>query len=187
MFVDQISLYLNIKLCVMQLRNWEFRIWVHIWMPLNPILSTVLILLRGGQPLGNKTRGGSKIMSVPSLLIFNSPSLMSSKHKQPISIIKVSFITLIISFFYQSFLVPWNGWCRCHILVCSAFKFAAKDQTGRDGLPRPEDFTKALYMFDIGQNDLDAGFRKMSNRQILVDIPNIITLFANAVQVCSSR
>lgn len=56
---------------------------------------------------------------------------------------------------------------------------------GRDGLPKPEEFSKALYMFDIGQNDLDAGFRKMSHPQILADIPNIITLFANAVQVCS--
>lgn len=58
---------------------------------------------------------------------------------------------------------------------------------GRDGLPKPEDFSKALYMFDIGQNDLDAGFRKMSYQQILADIPNIITLFADAVRVCSSQ
>ncbi|XP_017242928.1 GDSL esterase/lipase At5g14450 [Daucus carota subsp. sativus] len=58
----------------------------------------------------------------------------------------------------------------------------ATEQTGRDGLPKPEEFSKALYMFDIGQNDLDAGFRKMSHPQILADIPNIITLFANAVQ-----
>lgn len=58
----------------------------------------------------------------------------------------------------------------------------AREQTGRDGLPEPEDFSKALYMFDIGQNDLDAGFRKMSNREVLADIPNIISLFADAVQ-----
>ncbi|KAL8088710.1 hypothetical protein AgCh_038480 [Apium graveolens] len=57
----------------------------------------------------------------------------------------------------------------------------AKEQAGRDGLPKPEDFSKALYMFDIGQNDLDAGFRKMSNQQILADIPDIIALFADAV------
>lgn len=50
-------------------------------------------------------------------------------------------------------------------------------------LPRVEDFSKALYTFDIGQNDLVAGFRKMSNEQFLAEIPDIINQLATAIRV----
>ena len=36
----------------------------------------------------------------------------------------------------------------------------AKSPSDRDNLLKPEDFQKALYMFDIGQNDLFVGFWK---------------------------
>ncbi|GAB4848057.1 hypothetical protein Ancab_002718 [Ancistrocladus abbreviatus] len=49
-------------------------------------------------------------------------------------------------------------------------------------LPRPEDFAKALYTFDIGQNDLSVGFRKLSDEQLLAAIPDIIAQFSAAVQ-----
>lgn len=59
---------------------------------------------------------------------------------------------------------------------------AAKEM--RD-LPRVEDYSKALYTFDIGQNDLVAGFRKMSNEQFLAEIPDIINQLATAIRVCN--
>ncbi|GMH06798.1 hypothetical protein Nepgr_008638 [Nepenthes gracilis] len=49
-------------------------------------------------------------------------------------------------------------------------------------LPNPPDFSKALYTFDIGQNDLAAGFRKMSDEQLHAAMPDIIAQFSAAVQ-----
>ncbi|GLT36648.1 hypothetical protein SLA2020_110120 [Shorea laevis] len=51
----------------------------------------------------------------------------------------------------------------------------------RSELPRPEDFTKALYTFDIGQNDLDAAFNLMTEEQVLASVPGLIDQFALAV------
>lgn len=52
-------------------------------------------------------------------------------------------------------------------------------------LPRPEDFSKALYTLDIGQNDLHAGIKSMTEKQMLESIPSIIIHFAHAVEVTS--
>lgn len=60
---------------------------------------------------------------------------------------------------------------------------AAKIASDRDKLPRQEDFAKALYTFDIGQNDLSVGFRKMSFDQLRAAIPDIVNQLASAVQV----
>ncbi|KAJ4973251.1 hypothetical protein NE237_006425 [Protea cynaroides] len=49
-------------------------------------------------------------------------------------------------------------------------------------LPRPSDFSKALYTLDIGQNDLSVGFRTMSDAQLLAAIPDILDKFSTAVQ-----
>ncbi|XP_058093747.1 GDSL esterase/lipase At5g14450 [Magnolia sinica] len=49
-------------------------------------------------------------------------------------------------------------------------------------LPKPEDFSKALYTLDIGQNDLAAGFQSMTNDQVLATIPNILDQFSQAIQ-----
>ncbi|GKV23013.1 hypothetical protein SLEP1_g32803 [Rubroshorea leprosula] len=53
----------------------------------------------------------------------------------------------------------------------------------RSELPRPEDFTKALYTFDIGQNDLDAAFNFMTEEQVLASVPGLIDQLAHAVMV----
>ncbi|XP_074316327.1 GDSL esterase/lipase At5g14450 [Silene latifolia] len=52
----------------------------------------------------------------------------------------------------------------------------------RSVLPRQEDFSKALYTFDIGQNDLSVAFRTMNDDQVRAAIPNIIDQFSSAVQ-----
>ncbi|KAA8530174.1 hypothetical protein F0562_004883 [Nyssa sinensis] len=57
-----------------------------------------------------------------------------------------------------------------------------KEPSDRSKLPRPEDFSKALYTFDIGQNDLSVAFRKLSNQQLREAIPDIVNQFAAAVQ-----
>ncbi|KAF6157501.1 hypothetical protein GIB67_004439 [Kingdonia uniflora] len=52
----------------------------------------------------------------------------------------------------------------------------------RSYLPKLEDFSNALYTIDIGQNDLTAGFRKMSEDQVQASIPEILDQFSDAVQ-----
>ncbi|XP_044465884.1 GDSL esterase/lipase At5g14450-like [Mangifera indica] len=57
----------------------------------------------------------------------------------------------------------------------------AKSETDRNKLPRSGDFAKALYTFDIGQNDLSVGFRTMNSDQLLAAMPDIISQLASAV------
>ncbi|XP_058186737.1 GDSL esterase/lipase At5g14450-like [Rhododendron vialii] len=52
----------------------------------------------------------------------------------------------------------------------------------RSNLPIPEDFSKALYTIDIGQNDLVVGFRNMNDEQFRAEIPDIVNKFSAAVQ-----
>ncbi|KAH7515713.1 hypothetical protein FEM48_Zijuj10G0055600 [Ziziphus jujuba var. spinosa] len=52
----------------------------------------------------------------------------------------------------------------------------------KTSLPRPEDFPKALYTLDIGQNDLTAGIKSMTEKQLLASMPHIIDLLAHAVE-----
>ncbi|KAI0516076.1 hypothetical protein KFK09_008748 [Dendrobium nobile] len=53
----------------------------------------------------------------------------------------------------------------------------------RDLLPNEEYFSKALYTFDIGQNDLTAGyFLGMTTEEVKVNIPDILDQFAVAIK-----
>ncbi|MCL7043228.1 hypothetical protein MKW94_023251, partial [Papaver nudicaule] len=49
-------------------------------------------------------------------------------------------------------------------------------------LPKPEDFSKALYTFDIGQNDISFGLEHTSERETRASIPNILNKFSQSVQ-----
>ncbi|KAI4366870.1 hypothetical protein MLD38_022680 [Melastoma candidum] len=57
-----------------------------------------------------------------------------------------------------------------------------KDSGERGRLPVPGEFAKALYTFDIGQNDLSVGFRKLSSDQLKAALPDIVSQLASAVQ-----
>ncbi|KAI9169342.1 hypothetical protein LWI28_010899 [Acer negundo] len=57
-----------------------------------------------------------------------------------------------------------------------------KSKQIKSTLPRPEDFSKALYTLDCGQNDLHFGLTSMSEEQTKASIPNIINHFATAVE-----
>lgn len=50
-------------------------------------------------------------------------------------------------------------------------------------LPRPQDFSKALYVVDIGQNDLSRGFKLGSEAQVRAFIPIMIANYSQYVQV----
>ncbi|KAL5552782.1 hypothetical protein UlMin_040183 [Ulmus minor] len=49
-------------------------------------------------------------------------------------------------------------------------------------LPRPEDFSKALYTLDIGQNDLHYVLKFMTEEQLKASISNIISVFVQAMK-----
>ncbi|XP_059639802.1 GDSL esterase/lipase At3g27950 [Cornus florida] len=51
----------------------------------------------------------------------------------------------------------------------------------KSSLPRPQDFSKALYTFDIGQNDLAYGFQHTNEELVLASIPDILDKFSQAV------
>ncbi|KAK3413121.1 hypothetical protein EUGRSUZ_I01728 [Eucalyptus grandis] len=58
----------------------------------------------------------------------------------------------------------------------------AKDASEKSKLPVQEEFAQALYTFDIGQNDLSVGFRKLSSDQLKAALPDIVNKLASAVQ-----
>ncbi|OWM76124.1 hypothetical protein CDL15_Pgr009770 [Punica granatum] len=65
------------------------------------------------------------------------------------------------------------------------FKARARELHGKDvtsGIPNPEDFSKALYMMDIGQNDLWAGVTLATEDQLRASVPNITNRFASVVE-----
>lgn len=50
-------------------------------------------------------------------------------------------------------------------------------------IPAQDYFRKALYMFDIGQNDLAGGFYSKTLDQVLASIPIILSQFEDGIQV----
>jgi hypothetical protein len=65
--------------------------------------------------------------------------------------------------------------------------FIGTEPPFRSGLPRNEEFSKALYTIDIGQNDLAIGLQHTSENQVISSIPNILSQFSQAVQVISNH
>ncbi|KAK9117134.1 hypothetical protein Sjap_016081 [Stephania japonica] len=49
-------------------------------------------------------------------------------------------------------------------------------------LPSPEDFSSALYTFDIGQNDLSFGFQHTTEDQVRASIPDILQHLITTIQ-----
>jgi len=51
-------------------------------------------------------------------------------------------------------------------------------------LPNEDYFSRALYTFDIGQNDLTSGyFSNMSTEEVKETVPDILNQFIIAIQV----
>lgn len=61
--------------------------------------------------------------------------------------------------------------------------FRHKGNVFKDLLPKGEYFSKALYTFDIGQNDLTAGFfLNMSTDEVRANIPDVLNQFTTVVK-----
>ncbi|KAI4389088.1 hypothetical protein MLD38_001352 [Melastoma candidum] len=87
----------------------------------------------------------------------------------------------------SSILPPGYSPFHLGIQISQFLRFKARttmlyNQFNRTGtLPRPQDFSKALYTFDIGQNDLSHGFQYSTEEEVLAMIPNLLDKFAEAV------
>lgn len=68
-------------------------------------------------------------------------------------------------------------------MLIFGFLFSDIKSESKGNLPRPEDFSKALYTLDIGQNDLAHALGWMTVEQVQASIPNITQKFASAVEV----
>lgn len=54
-------------------------------------------------------------------------------------------------------------------------------------LPKEEYFSEALYTFDIGQNDLTAGYKlNMTTEQVKGYIPDVLNQFSSVIRVTHS-
>lgn len=93
------------------------------------------------------------------------------------------FIDFPVQYKQKSF----NLYSFFKIIMQNFFPSPAKKPSDTISLPRPEEFSKALYTFDIGQNDLSVGFRKLSVDQLRAALPDIVNQLASAVQVSRSR
>ncbi|XP_031383994.1 GDSL esterase/lipase At3g27950 isoform X2 [Punica granatum] len=60
-------------------------------------------------------------------------------------------------------------------------QFQQKNQELINRLPRPREFSEALYTFDIGQNDLAYGFQHMTEKRVRASVPDILMQFSQAV------
>lgn len=66
--------------------------------------------------------------------------------------------------------------------MCPLFGIVTSSEI-KDRLPRYEDYSQALYTFDIGQNDLHAGIIYMKEDQAKTYIPTMISEFTSVVEV----
>lgn len=57
------------------------------------------------------------------------------------------------------------------------------DKRLKKSLPSESDFKQGLYMFDVGQNDLDDAFNSRSEDQVVALIPGIISEFESGLKV----
>lgn len=58
----------------------------------------------------------------------------------------------------------------------------AKSSDIKSKLPKPEDFSRALYMMDSGQNDIHYGLKFMTEEEVKKSIPKITSQFKVAVE-----
>lgn len=90
----------------------------------------------------------------------------------------------------QTMLAAMLSWMmiKANCTIHDSFSDGWVDKVASDKgrLPKPEDFSNALYTFDIGQNDLAAAFRKMSREELRATLPDIVNQFAKQIRVNST-
>uniref|UniRef100_A0A2N9I1Q7 Uncharacterized protein n=1 Tax=Fagus sylvatica TaxID=28930 RepID=A0A2N9I1Q7_FAGSY len=92
---------------------------------------------------------------------------------------------LVVDFIAESLGLPYlNAYLDA---VGSKFthgaNFATAERIFQELLPKPEYFSRALYTFDIGQNDLTAGyFLNMSTDEVRAYVPDVLAQFKDIIK-----
>lgn len=68
-------------------------------------------------------------------------------------------------------------------LLVLHFTHSAESSNIKDTLPNLEDFSRAIYTVDIGQNDIHFALTTMTEEKALASIPNIIDQFSMSIEV----
>ncbi|XP_065864378.1 GDSL esterase/lipase At1g54790-like isoform X2 [Euphorbia lathyris] len=63
-----------------------------------------------------------------------------------------------------------------------ALQLLAKDKKFQRYLPQENYFNQGVYMFDLGQNDLDGAFYSKSEEQVVASIPNMLSEFESGME-----
>lgn len=71
----------------------------------------------------------------------------------------------------------WTCWDNSYFLLLVAGKKFKKY------VPQADSFSRGLYMFDIGQNDLAGAFYYKTEDQVIASIPTILLEFENGLKV----
>lgn len=125
-------------------------------------------------------------VTVHSILEYKSLNSFSSNLGQRVSI---ADLILTVTSLHFSFILIFIFWfccfCLSFLLIDSSVFWwhLGKEPPSRINIPRPDQFSKALYIFDIGQNDIGYGFQHMTEGQIRTSIPDILNQFSQAVRV----
>ncbi|KAF3436341.1 hypothetical protein FNV43_RR23433 [Rhamnella rubrinervis] len=68
------------------------------------------------------------------------------------------------------------------IFKVRALQLLAKDKRLRKALPSEAYFKQGLYMFDVGQNDIDGAFSSKAEDQVIASIPSILAEFETGLK-----
>ena len=167
-----VFIYIYIAIFV-QLRSWSYRAWARTWIHWGRISGMVQILQREVHPffpavivlsiLGFKFPNSYNSNLVHQLSILNSPQMVSPSFTLDLAEMRDKW-------WYKQWSVNFNN-------------LPESIPPSKSFLPRPKDFSKALYTFDIGQNDLAYGFQHTTIEQVRLSIPNILSQLFQAVHV----
>lgn len=69
------------------------------------------------------------------------------------------------------------------LLIITKNLWGVSDKGRRKALPSKAYFKQGLYMFDVGQNDIDAEFSSKSEDQVVASIPSILAEFETGLKV----
>lgn len=84
---------------------------------------------------------------------------------------------------YLFLLTSTRDFVENHSTIIALFYYFAGNKF-KKYIPPVDFFSRGLYMFDIGQNDLAGAFYSKSEDQIIASIPTILLEFETGVKVC---
>ena len=69
------------------------------------------------------------------------------------------------------------------MLFANGYILIVLDKKSQKYLPLEDYFKQGLYMFDMGQNDIDGAFNSKSEDQVISSFPTILSEFEAGIKV----